>query len=159
MKIHSGLMIVLISTLPFSNINSAPLTSPLPTIAENCQQWKDVRHEKAEQTTMYWLQGFVAAYNEYEYRGRHPEGVFKTSDSTVIATWLDEYCQNNPQSNPQKAVESLIEEKKPPQKACPVKKSSGRPCIPLKEEDVQLEEQPKKKNKWLPWWKGNKLNL
>lgn len=155
MNIRSGLIILLLSALPFSHINATPTN-----IAENCQQWENTRAQQSEQATLYWLQGFVAAYNEYEYRGKHPDGVFKTSDSAVIATWLDEYCQTNPQSNPQEAVESLIEEKKPPQKACTVRKSGGRPCIPAKEKDEnkkELEgsekelESNEKKNKWLPW--------
>ena len=150
MKIRPGLMIVLLSTLPFSNVYAEK-----PEIAINCQQWLDVRQEKAEQATMYWLQGFVAAYNTYEYRGNHPKGVFKTDDTKVIAKWLDDHCQNKPESNPQEAVESLIEEKKPYEKACPIRKSSGRPCIPSKEEKEKTEEateSSEQKNKWLPWF-------
>jgi hypothetical protein len=122
---------VLLAFLPLSQLMAEPLT-----VANNCQQWTTVRQQSSEQNTLYWLQGFVAAYNEYAYTGRNPQGVLRSSDPKVITEWLDGYCQNNPQSNPKKAVESLIEEKKPEQKACPVKRSSGRPCIPSKEEDI-----------------------
>jgi len=121
----------LLAFLPLSQLMAEQLT-----VADDCQQWTTVRQQGAEQTTLYWLQGFVAAYNEYEYTGRNPQGVLRSSDPKVITQWLDGYCKNNPKSNPQKAVESLIEEKKPIQKACPVKRSSGRPCIPSQEEDT-----------------------
>lgn len=148
MNIRSGLIILLLSALPFSHINATPTN-----IAENCQQWENTRAQKSEQATLYWLQGFVAAYNEYEYRGSHPQGVLKTSDPQFISKWLDEYCQINPQSNPQEAVESLIEAKKPPQKACTVRKSGGRPCSKAKEKEESNEalKSSEKKNKWLPW--------
>jgi hypothetical protein len=157
MRLSSGLLITVFSAFLFSPVMAEPTT-----IAKTCSQWKQIRQQAAEQTTMYWLEGFIAAYNQYEYRGRHPRGVFKTSDQQVIVKWLDDYCQANPNSNPQEAVESLIEEKKPAQKACPVKKSSGRPCIPSKEEDIEGESEvgvegegenttTEKKNKWLPW--------
>lgn len=121
----------LLAFLPLSQLMAEQLT-----IADDCKQWTTVRQQGVEQATLYWLEGFVAAYNEYEYTGRNPQGVLRSSDPKVITQWLDGYCQNNPKSNPQKAVESLIEEKKPIQKACPVKRSSGRPCIPSKEEDI-----------------------
>lgn len=121
----------LLAFLPLSQLMAEQLT-----VADDCQQWTIVRQQGAEQSTLYWLQGFVAAYNEYEYTGRNPQGVLRSSDPKVITQWLDGYCKNNPKSNPQKAVESLIEEKKPIQKACPVKRSSGRPCIPSQEEDI-----------------------
>lgn len=126
--------LALLTLLPLSQLMAEPLT-----VASNCQQWIKVRHQSTEQTTLYWLQGFVAAYNEYEYTGRNPQGVLRSSDPIIITEWLDGYCLNNPQSNPQEAVESLIEEKKPEQKACPVKRSSGRPCVPSKEEDIPEE--------------------
>lgn len=146
MRLASGLLITMLSTFSFSTV----MAEPMP-IAETCGQWQQVRQQSTEEATMYWLEGFVAAYNEYEYRGKHPKGVFKTSDPKVISKWLDDYCQNNPDSSPKEAVESLIEEKKPPQKACPVKKSSGRPCIPSQEEEEVEATGEAKKNKWLPW--------
>tara|TARA_R110001592_G_scaffold260282_1_gene524772 strand:- start:102673 stop:103116 length:444 start_codon:yes stop_codon:yes gene_type:complete len=147
MRHSPGLLIALALTLPFSQISAESLT-----VAQECPQWVDARKQKTEQTTLYWLQGFIAAYNKYEYTGKHKEGVLKSSDPKVIAKWMDDYCQSNPTSNSQEAIESLIEERKPAQKACPVKKSSGRPCIPYEEkEESKTEEEPKKKNKWLIW--------
>lgn len=148
MNTRSSLMILLICALPFSNTHATPMN-----IAENCQQWENTRAKQSEQATLHWLQGFIAAYNEYEYRGSHPQGVLKTSDPQFVTKWLDEYCQTNPQSNPQEAVESLIEEKKPPQKACAVRQSGGRPCSKAKEKEESNEalESSEKKNKWLPW--------
>ena len=126
----------LLAFFPLSQLMAETLATESSTAANDCQQWTTVRHQGTEQATLYWLQGFVAAYNEYEYTGRNSKGVLRSSDPKVITEWLDGYCQNNPKSNPQEAVESLIEEKKPVQKACPVKRSSGRPCIPSKEKYV-----------------------
>lgn len=133
-------IVALLAFLPLSPlVAKESLAAESLTVANNCQQWMTARHQNTEQTTLYWLQGFVAAYNEYKYTGRHSQGVLRSSNPKIITEWLDGYCQNNPKSNPKEAVESLIEEKKPVQKACPVKRSSGRPCIPPREKDVPEE--------------------
>jgi hypothetical protein len=141
---------LLLILLPLSQLHAQPM-SP---IAKNCEQWDSVRQNQSEQATLYWLEGFLSAYNKYEYTGKHPEGVLHSADPKIITGWLDGYCLSNPQSSPQIAVESFIDEKKLPVKACAIKKSSGRPCIPYEEdlpEDLLEAGSPNKKIKWKFW--------
>jgi hypothetical protein len=137
---------LLLILLPLSQLHAQPM-SPI-------EQWDSVRQNQSEQATLYWLEGFLSAYNKYEYTGKHPEGVLHSADPKVITGWLDGYCLSNPQSSPQIAVESFIDEKKLPVKACAIKKSSGRPCIPYEEdlpEDLLEAGSPNKKIKWKFW--------
>jgi hypothetical protein len=120
----------LLILIPISQVYAQPLNS----VANNCGQWGQTRLSQSEQATLTWLQGFVSAYNEYKYKGKHPKGVLGTAAPETIARWVDEYCLENPKGNLQKAVGSIIDKRKPMVKACPLKKSSGRPCIPYKED-------------------------
>ncbi len=112
------------------------LTAAPINVVQNCSEWLDARQQNTAEPTLYWIQGFVAAYDQYEYTGKNPNGVMGNAEGNDLATWMDDYCQQNNQSNPQEAIESLIEERKPPQKACPVRRSGGRPCSRAKEEDI-----------------------
>lgn len=112
------------------------LTAAPIKIAETCDEWIDARQQHTAKPTTYWLQGFIAAYNEYQYMGKNPKGIMGNAKETDIAKWLDGYCQKHSQSYPQEAIESLIEERKPAQKACPVRRSGGRPCPRAKEEEI-----------------------
>ena len=115
---------------------AAPVAATPINVAESCSEWIEVRQQSTAEPTIYWLQGFVAAYDQYEYSGKHPKGVMGNAKGNDLASWLDGYCQKNSQSNPQAAIESLIEERKPAQKACPVRRSGGRPCPRAKAEDI-----------------------
>lgn len=103
-------------------------------IAENCSEWLEVRQQNNHGPSLNWLQGFVAGYNEYKYAGKHPQGVLGTEKDTDLAKWMDSYCQQNISSNPRVAIESIIETRQHVKKGCPVRKQSGRPCIPTEEE-------------------------
>ena len=102
-------------------------------IAENCSEWLDARKQNSHGPSLNWLQGFVAGYNEYKYAGKHPQGVLGTNKGSEVAEWMDNYCQKNINSNPRAAIESIIETRQHVKKGCPVRKQSGRPCIPAKE--------------------------
>jgi hypothetical protein len=115
---------------------AAPVVATPTNVAENCSEWAEARQQSTAEPTIYWLQGFVAAYDLYEYTGKNPKGVMGSAEGDDLATWMDSYCQKNSQSNPQAAIESLIEERKPAQKACPVRRSGGRPCPRAKKEEI-----------------------
>tara|TARA_B110000503_G_scaffold126340_1_gene194848 strand:+ start:2724 stop:3203 length:480 start_codon:yes stop_codon:yes gene_type:complete len=143
-------LLLLLALLPLSQLHAQSMS----TIAKNCEQWSSARQNQSEQATLYWLEGFVSAYNKYEYKGSHPEGVLHSVNPKIITGWLDGYCLSNLESSPQIAVESFIDEKKLPVKACAIKKSSGRPCIPYEEdlpEDSLATGSPDKKIKWRFW--------
>lgn len=123
--------LILLALLSPSLLTAAPAN-----IAATCGEWVDARQQHEAQPTTYWLQGFIAAYNEYQYTGKNPNGIMGNAKETDIAKWLDNYCQKHPQSNPQGAIESLIEERKPAEKACPVRRSGGRPCPRPKKEEI-----------------------
>lgn len=111
-------------------------------VSINCPEWVEARQQNNYQNALSWLQGYVSAYNEYEYSGRDPDGVLGTKDSDEVAEWMDNYCKKNEASNPQEAIATLIEKRKHVKNACPVRKQSGRPCIPDEEEEKpELNEQ------------------
>jgi hypothetical protein len=122
-------------------------------IASSCGEWVKVRQNGSEKVTLYWFDGFISAYNKYEYTGKHPQGVLKNIGQKNISSWLDKYCLSNTGDTLQGAVESLIDEKKPIVKACAFKKSSGRPCIPYEEKMDEQEQKTviPKKNNWKFW--------
>lgn len=118
------------------NSAAAQTTTTPFKLVENCNEWIEARQQNTAEPTIYWLQGFVAAFDQYEYTGKNPKGVMGNAKGNDLATWMDDYCQKNNQSTPQEAIESLIEERKPAQKACPVRRSGGRPCPRAKEEAI-----------------------
>ena len=109
-------------------LHAAPLT-----ISLDCAEWQKARQENNYHNALSWLQGYVTAYNQYEYTGRDPEGVLGTRDSEAVAQWMDNYCKQHKASTPKEAIESLVEERQHVKKACPVRRQSGRPCIPAEE--------------------------
>jgi len=122
------------------------------SVAYSCDDWLEVRQEQTEASTLYWFNGFISAYDKYEYTGKHPQGVLKNIKQASVSNWLDEYCLSNKKETLQGAIESLIKEKKPMVKACSVKKQSGRPCIPYKEKiAVKGQENPVIRSKWKFW--------
>lgn len=116
--------------LTSTSLQAAPLN-----VAMNCPEWQKSRQQDSYQSALSWLQGYVAAYNEYAYAGSDPEGVLGTTDSEAVANWMDNYCQQNTSSNPREAIAALIDERKHEKKACPIRRQSGRPCIPAEEEE------------------------
>lgn len=102
-------------------------------VAENCAEWIEVRRQNNHEPSLNWLQGFVAGYNEYKYAGKHPHGVLGTEKDAEVTKWMDSYCQQNIDSNPRAAIESIIETRQHVKKGCPVRKQSGRPCVPAEE--------------------------
>jgi len=77
---------------------------PTIKIADTCNEWTNIRQQQTAGPTTYWIQGFIAAYNQYEYTGSNPKGVMGNSNEADIETWLDNYCQKNTQSNPRTAI-------------------------------------------------------
>ena len=125
----------------------------LGSVASTCNEWIKVRQDKSEKLTLHWFEGFVSAYNKYQYTGKHPQGVLKDIKQNDTSSWLDSYCLTNGNASLPNAVESLIDEKKPMVKACAFKKSGGRPCVPY-EEKLDSEGQKKiesKKYNWKFW--------
>lgn len=102
-------------------------------VSMDCPQWVAARKQNNYQNSLSWLQGFVAAYNQYGYSGSDPKGVLGTDDSDEVAKWMDGYCQQHATDNTRDAIASLIDQRKHVKNACPVRRQSGRPC-PQKEE-------------------------
>lgn len=97
-------------------------------VSLNCPEWMEARSNGNHQLSLAWLQGFITAYNQYEYSGSDPDGVLGTNDADAVAQWMDNYCQQNTTSNPREAIESLIDQRKHVKKACATRRQSGRPC-------------------------------
>ena len=83
--------------------------------ASSCGEWVEERKQdnKGFLITLSWIQGFISAYNAYIYSGKNPNGVFGSADSKAIMVWMDNYCQQNPLSNPYEGVRILIRELEP----------------------------------------------
>ncbi len=102
-------------------------------VSIDCPEWVAARKQDNYQNSLAWIQGFVAAYNQYEYAGSDANGVLGTHDDNAVAKWMDNYCQENTSSNPREAIESLIDQRKHVKNACPTRRQSGRPCPQEKE--------------------------
>jgi hypothetical protein len=121
--------ILLLATLVIPGYLSAESLN----VSMNCPEWVQARQQNDYQNALSWLQGYISAYNEYEYAGKDPDGVLGTKDADAVAQWMDNYCKQNESSNPQEAIANLIEKRQHLKNACPVRKQSGRPCIPEEE--------------------------
>jgi hypothetical protein len=78
--------------------------------ATSCGQWIEDRKKDDHLTQLNWVLGFISAYNTFLYKGKHPNGIFGSSDYNALAVWLDNYCSKNPLNTLYEGVVPLVQE-------------------------------------------------
>ena len=100
-------LLVFFVNVSFVNVSAEPIKG---SGAKSCGSWLKERRNGTYALDLNWILGFISAYNHYIDNESHSNGVFGSADPEAVAAWMDNYCGENPLSNPYTGSVKLIEE-------------------------------------------------
>ena len=75
----------------------------------SCATWTDDANKRGDKgaffSEMGWVDGFLSAYNAYEWRGKN---ISSETDLAARTAWLNNYCAANPTVNISAAADALV---------------------------------------------------
>lgn len=95
-RMHMRKFLCIVLSITATSVFAGPIKGAGAT---TCGDWLKDRKNETYYPQLNWVLGFISSYNYYVYVGKNENGVFGNADFSFVSTWMDNYCQKNPEQN------------------------------------------------------------